>query len=31
MTDLVWLGDDRWLQWIRHVEMVEARAKRSRS
>jgi hypothetical protein len=22
-----WLGDERWLQWVKHVELVEARAK----
>lgn len=21
-----WLGDDRWLQWIRHMELVDARS-----
>jgi hypothetical protein len=24
------IGDDRWLQWIRHVELVDARAKTKR-
>jgi hypothetical protein len=25
-----WLGDDRWLQWIKHMELVDARAKNKR-
>ncbi len=25
-----WLGDDRWLQWIKHMEFVNARAGRGR-
>ncbi|AZO77451.1 MULTISPECIES: hypothetical protein [unclassified Bosea (in: a-proteobacteria)] len=24
------IGDDRWLQWIKHVELVDARAKAKR-
>jgi hypothetical protein len=25
-----WLGDERWLQWIKHMELVHARANRKR-